>query len=62
MINWRQSGQSDTTRGADCVESTRLASAVGMRDSKPPVAARLSLSAQTIADLIARLKRDELNP
>ncbi|MFG1999941.1 Scr1 family TA system antitoxin-like transcriptional regulator [Spirillospora sp. NPDC048911] len=61
MTKWRKSSHSGTTQGTDCVELTRFASAIGLRDSKAPEAGHLNLSAQTFSDLIARVKRGELS-
>ncbi|MFF5262419.1 DUF397 domain-containing protein [Actinomadura viridis] len=52
---WRKAGQSDT-QGNACVEVAQLPSGVGVRDSKAPDAGRLSLSRESFASLLARLK------
>jgi hypothetical protein len=60
-VVWRKSSRSGgTTVESDCVEVAALRGAVGVRDSKAPGAGHLSLSADSFADLLARVKRDEL--
>ena len=60
MTTWRKSSRSNTT-GGDCVEVADLAGTIGLRDSKAPDAGHLSVSAASFADLLARVKRDELS-
>ncbi len=59
---WRKSSRSGTggSGGQDCVEVARLPEAIGVRDSKNPGAGNLSVSAEGFADLLGRVKRDEL--
>ncbi|MGI5206363.1 DUF397 domain-containing protein [Spirillospora sp. CA-108201] len=59
MTTWRKSSRSNTT-GGQCVEVADLAGNVGLRDSKAPNAGHLTLSPKTFAELVARMKRDEL--
>ncbi|SEG73940.1 protein of unknown function [Thermomonospora echinospora] len=62
MITWRKSSYSgSTSTQSDCVELTRLTGGIGVRDSKTPKARHLSLSLQSFATLVARVKRDELS-
>lgn len=56
---WRKSTHSGAQEGA-CVEVARLAGAIGVRDSKRPEAACLVLAGGAFADLLVRVKRDEL--
>jgi hypothetical protein len=62
MIMWRKSSYSGSTSGqSDCVELAQLPGVVGLRDSKAPDAGHLSLPVESFADLIARVKRAELD-
>ncbi|GAA2608639.1 DUF397 domain-containing protein [Actinomadura fulvescens] len=60
MDQWRKSSYSGH-EGGECVEIANLHAAVGVRDSKAPEAGHLTLSATGFADLIARVKRSELD-
>lgn len=60
MNTWRKSSRSNTS-GGQCVEVAHLAGNVGVRDSKAPDTGHLTLSPKTFADLVTRVKRDELN-
>jgi hypothetical protein len=57
---WRKASYSGTEQGA-CVEVAALDGSVGVRDSKNPAAGHIALSVASFADLIARVKQDELN-
>ncbi|WP_030176209.1 DUF397 domain-containing protein [Spirillospora albida] len=61
MTQWRKSGRSADTGQENCVELARLPPAIGVRDSRLPEAGHLILSHESFADLITRIKRDELN-
>ncbi|RAY12973.1 DUF397 domain-containing protein [Actinomadura craniellae] len=56
---WRKSSRSGGIENSDCVELARLPNVIGIRDSKAPQDGYLSLSPESFAHLIARLKRDE---
>lgn len=58
---WRKSSRS-TAQGGACVEVADLSGAIGLRDSKNPGGGHLRVSAESFTDLLARAKRDELNP
>jgi hypothetical protein len=59
---WRKSSRSGSSGSqSDCVEVARLSRNIGLRDSKTLGAGHLTLSAEGFADLVARVKRDELN-
>ncbi|MBD2899664.1 hypothetical protein amrb99_86500 [Actinomadura sp. RB99] len=60
---WRKSSRSGSGAGGgqDCVEIAFLADGRGIRDSKAPEAGHLTLSPDTFAQLIARVKRGDLN-
>jgi hypothetical protein len=60
---WRKSSRSGSggLGGQDCVEVAGLAAGIGVRDSKTPDTGHLTLSPQGFADLLARVKRDELS-
>ena len=61
MTQWRKSSRSANSGQADCVELARLTRAIGMRDSKAPAAGHLDLSPTAFAELIARVKRHDLD-
>ncbi|MFI0454388.1 DUF397 domain-containing protein [Actinomadura sp. 6N118] len=61
MTQWRKSSQSLGEDNSNCVEIARLAEGIGVRDSKAPDAGDLALSTENFADLVARVKRAELN-
>lgn len=60
---WRKSSRSGSGQQgqSDCVEVAQFNDAVGVRDSKNPQGGRLSLSAEGFAELVARVKRAELD-
>jgi hypothetical protein len=55
---WRKSTYSGVQEG-ECVEVADLGGAVGVRDSKTPDAGYLTVSAESFAALVARVKRNE---
>ncbi|MFB4301334.1 DUF397 domain-containing protein [Actinomadura sp. NTSP31] len=57
---WRKSSRSSTT-GGECVEVAALADRRGIRDSKAPEAGHLTLTPGSFSQLIARVKRGDLN-
>ncbi|WUI00572.1 DUF397 domain-containing protein [Spirillospora sp. NBC_00431] len=59
MIEWRKSSRSNAS-GNECVEIANLSEGRGIRDSKAPAAGHLTLSAESFAHLVARVKRNEL--
>ncbi|MGH3390874.1 MAG: DUF397 domain-containing protein [Actinomadura sp.] len=62
MTTWRKSSRSGgSSEHSDCVEVTRLPGTVGVRDSKAPETGHLSLRVPAFAELVARVKRGELN-
>lgn len=63
MIIWRKSSHSGGggAGGQECIEVAQIAEGIGVRDSKAPSAGHLSLSAQSFTDLVARVKRDEMD-
>jgi hypothetical protein len=52
---WRKSSKS-TTQGGECVEIAALTRSVGVRDSKNPQAGHLTLSRESFATLVQRIK------
>ncbi|WP_433466611.1 DUF397 domain-containing protein [Spirillospora sp. CA-128828] len=58
---WRKSSYSGESSGGTCVELADLGTDVGIRDSKAPEAGHLSVSPRYFADLLTRIKRDELD-
>ncbi|MFG2250007.1 DUF397 domain-containing protein [Spirillospora sp. NPDC048823] len=60
QARWRKSSHSGMTDDSSCVEVARLSGAVGVRDSKSPATGNLALPFETFADLVVRIKRDEL--
>lgn len=57
---WRKASRSNAS-GNECVEVAALAEGRGIRDSKAPDAGHLTLSSNTFAQLIDRVKRGDLN-
>lgn len=59
---WRKASRSGTQQG-NCVELANLrGGTIGVRDSKSPDHGHLTLTPEAFADLLARAKRDQLNP
>ncbi|MFB4301335.1 DUF397 domain-containing protein [Actinomadura sp. NTSP31] len=60
---WRKSSRSGSGAGGgqDCVEVAALAEGRGIRDSKAPEAGHLTLTPGSFSQLIACVKRDDLN-
>jgi hypothetical protein len=59
---WRKSSRSGSSGNqSDCVEVAKLSRNIGVRDSKAPDAGHLTLSAESFAHLLARVKRGELS-
>lgn len=58
-VAWRKSRRSGT--GDNCVELAALPGLVLIRDSKNPEGCRLSLCTKQFGDLLARMKRAELD-
>ncbi|GLW67467.1 hypothetical protein Arub01_57100 [Actinomadura rubrobrunea] len=59
-LAWRKSSHS-TAQGGDCVEVASFPKAIAVRDSKAPERGYLTLSNEVFADLVARVKRDEMD-
>ncbi|RAY12193.1 DUF397 domain-containing protein [Actinomadura craniellae] len=57
---WRKSTRSGGNSGM-CVEVADLTTVIGIRDSKNPDAGHLSLTTEAFADLLTRVKRNELS-
>ncbi|RFU39505.1 DUF397 domain-containing protein [Actinomadura logoneensis] len=55
-IQWRKSSYSGTADDDVCVEVGRLASGVGLRDSKKPSMGHLDLARPEFGGLVARIK------
>jgi hypothetical protein len=60
IVNWRKSRRSDS-QGNMCVEVARLPEGIGVRDSTNPAGPRLALSDLSFADLVRRMKANELD-
>ncbi|RKS77112.1 uncharacterized protein DUF397 [Actinomadura pelletieri DSM 43383] len=56
-VQWRKSTHSSGVDDQHCVELGRLASGVGVRDSKAPETGHLALTAAQFAVLLAELKQ-----
>ncbi|GAA4227506.1 DUF397 domain-containing protein [Actinomadura meridiana] len=54
---WRKSSYSGSANDDVCVELGRLASGIGVRDSKDPDGGHLTLNADEFAELVGRLKQ-----
>ncbi|MGH3388193.1 MAG: DUF397 domain-containing protein [Actinomadura sp.] len=61
MTAWRKSSRSSGFENSDCVEVADLTGAIGIRDSKAPDTGHLRISFESFADLLARVKQDELD-
>jgi hypothetical protein len=59
---WRKSSRSANGTSGQCVELADLGSAIGIRDSKSPDAGHLTISPETFADLLSRIRRETINP
>lgn len=60
MIEWRKASRSNAS-GNECVEVSVLAGGRGVRDSKAPEGGHLTLTTESFAQLIDRVKRGDLN-
>lgn len=60
MIEWRKASRSNAS-GNECVEVAALTEGRGVRDSEAPEAGHLTLSSNTFAQLIDRVKRGDLD-
>jgi hypothetical protein len=61
MTEWRKASRSGGFDNSDCVEVADLTGVIGIRDSKAPDAGHLRISAESFAEMLARVKRDELD-
>lgn len=62
MIEWRKSSYTGGVNDEACVELARIGDAViAVRDSKAPDGPSFMFSATAMAELLTRVKRDELN-
>ncbi|MFD0856840.1 DUF397 domain-containing protein [Actinomadura adrarensis] len=59
-VQWRKSSHSGGANDATCVEVAGLPDAVGIRDSKAPDAAHLTVSATEFGTLLDKIKKDVL--
>jgi uncharacterized protein DUF397 len=60
VIEWRKASRSNAS-GNECVEVAILAEGRGIRDSKAPDTGHLTLSPESFAQLITRVKRGDLD-
>ncbi|MCP2343150.1 DUF397 domain-containing protein [Actinomadura rupiterrae] len=61
MTEWRKSSYSGGgSSSGDCVELADLTSAVGLRDSKAPEVGHLSLSRESLTNLVEHIKTEGL--
>ncbi|XRQ09066.1 DUF397 domain-containing protein [Actinomadura welshii] len=62
-VVWRKASRSGSggDGGEECVEVAALAEGRGIRDSKAPDAGHLTLSGESFARLVTRVKRGELH-
>ena len=56
--SWRKSSRSNT-QGNECVEVAELGDRIGIRDSKAADNGHLTLTLQTFATLVHRVKQEE---
>jgi Domain of unknown function (DUF397) len=61
QVKWRKSTRSQDPSQGMCVEVAALGAARGIRDSKNPAGAHLSVSAPALGALIAAIKADHLD-
>jgi Domain of unknown function (DUF397) len=57
---WRKSSRSNA-QGGDCIEVAAIPGAVGVRDSKNPVAGHQTVSREAFANLVKRIKSHGLD-
>jgi hypothetical protein len=57
---WRKSSYTEGGTSSQCVEVARLDAEIGIRDSKARDAGHLTVSGVAFADLLARIKADDL--
>jgi hypothetical protein len=57
---WRKSSRSTQGTSEQCVELAHLPQVIAIRDSKAPDSGHITLTPDAFADLLARVKRDEL--
>ena len=62
MIEWRKSSYTGGVNDEVCVELARMDKAtIGIRDSKAPDGPRFSFSVTAVAELVKRVKRNDLD-
>ncbi|MFG2002874.1 DUF397 domain-containing protein [Spirillospora sp. NPDC048911] len=61
VIVWRKGSRSGGLNDDACVEVARLASAIGVRDSKAPEGGHLKLESRSFGALVELAKRGELD-
>ncbi|WP_433326116.1 DUF397 domain-containing protein [Spirillospora sp. CA-294931] len=61
MTEWRKSSRSSGIDNSDCVEVAEWTGNIAVRDSKAPGAGVVVVSVGHFADLVARVKRAELD-
>ncbi|MFI0370843.1 DUF397 domain-containing protein [Actinomadura sp. 1N219] len=57
-VQWRKSTHSSGVNDEHCVELGRLASSIGVRDSKDPDGGHLALTVAQFAGLLEQIKQD----
>jgi hypothetical protein len=55
-VQWRKSSHSGGANDATCVELAKLPTGIGIRDSKNPEGAHLSVAGATYAVLVRKIK------
>lgn len=60
MIEWRKASRSNAS-GEECVEVAAINEGRGIRDSKAPGTGHLTLTPESFARFVARVKRHELD-
>ena len=59
-LKWRKASRS-TGQGSECVEVARVATTVGVRDSKNPRGGNLAFSAEVTRNLVRKIKAGQLD-
>jgi Domain of unknown function (DUF397) len=58
---WRKSSRSTQGTSGECVEVAQLPGAIGLRDSKNPVAGHQAVSREAFAGLVKKIKQRDLD-
>ncbi|QFG21490.1 DUF397 domain-containing protein [Actinomadura sp. WMMB 499] len=59
IVQWRKSSYSGGVSDKACVELGRLASGIGVRDSKDPGAGHIKVGRSALAAIFAEIRRED---